>query len=237
MARLSSAAGFFGALATRKFWSFRVIHALSGAALTIAAAGGGIFVTEQLKEQISGLDQAMALANQRYTAIDQALFQFRFAQTNAITFGVLSQNDSLKPEFRKSMVDLMFVTRRMPTEIMMSDIYGADAKAFAADRQAYLDLIEKAKAPTSQADWDAVNNFEFEREAKLFSVQQQLLDDMDVLQSERRAMHDRLSFAITAGFALQQIGFIVVLLAGLVYQSRERADKPPAPPLAPPPSH
>lgn len=221
---------FLGAFATRDFWSFRVIHALSGAALTVAAAGGGLFVTERIKGDIAGLDQQIAFANQRYAAIDQALFQFRFAQTNAITFGVLSANDSLKPEFRKSMVDLMFVTRRMPTEIMMTEIYGADARAFAADRDAYLALIEKAKTATEQSDWDAVNAFEFDRESQLFAVQQKLLATIAGLEDTRRQKHDGLELSITTGFALQQIGFIIVLLAGLVHQHRERFPQPPPAP-------
>ena len=233
MAALSSAVRFLGAFAQRDFWSFRVVHALTGAALTVAAAGGSLFATEQIKGDLAGLDQLIALDNQRYASIDQALFQFRFAQTNAITFGVLSANDSLKPEFRKSMVDLMFVTRRMPTEIMLSDIYNTDAKGFAADRQAYLDLIEKAKTATSQADWDAVNAFEFERESKLFEIQQQLVKQIDNLETARRQKQDQLGFTITLGFALQQIGFIIVLLAGLVHQHRRRDGEALAEPLLP----
>jgi hypothetical protein len=216
----------FGAVATRDFWSFRAVHAIAGGLLTIFGAGEALFVNESIKGEVSAIDGRIDAANQRYTAIDQALFQFRFAQTNAITFGVLSANDSLKPEFRQSMVQLMFVTRRMPTEIMLQHIHVGDDKGFASERQAYLDMIEAAKTATNQADWDAVNKFEFDHESKLFDIQQGILKELDTLDANRREAQKRLDFAIVLGFALQQTGFVVVLLAGLIYQHRRPAEEP-----------
>jgi hypothetical protein len=216
----ASLARYVGPLGQRGFWSFRTIHALTGALLTVLGAGSGVFINENIKHQISDLDSRIEDANQRYQDINQALFQFRFAQTNAITFGVLSANDSLKPEFRQSMVDLMFVTRQMPTEIMLADIHAADQKGFAAARQAYLDLVDKAKKATSQADWDAVNAYEFDQESQLFDIQQKLIAGIDQLKEEKRRLEGQLDFAIVGGFSLQQIGFVVVLLAGLLHQHR-----------------
>jgi hypothetical protein len=216
----------FGAIGTRQFWSFRAVHALAGGLLTIFGAAKGLFVNENIKDELAGINAQIDAANQRYGAIDQALFQFRFAQTNAITFGVLSANDSLKPEFRQSMVQLMFVTRRMPTEIMLQHLHLGDDKGFAAERQAYLDLIEAAKTATSQADWDAVNAFEFTHESKLFDVQQDLVKRIDALEAQKREAQGRLDFAIVLGFALQQTGFVIVLLAGLVHQYRRPGEAP-----------
>ena len=216
----------FGAVATRGFWSFRAIHAIAGGLLTIFGAGEALFVNESIKGEVSAIDGKIDAANQRYTAIDQALFQFRFAQTNAITFGVLSANDSLKPEFRQSMVQLMFVTRRMPTEIMLQHIHFGNDAGFAAERKTYLDLIEAAKIATNQADWDAVNKFEFDHESKLFDIQQGLLKELDGLEADKRAAQKRLDFAIVLGFVLQQSGFVVILLAGLIYQHRRPGEEP-----------
>ena len=216
----------FGSVATRDFWSFRAIHAVAGGLLTIFGAGEALFVNESIKGEVSVIDGRIDAANQRYTAIDQALFQFRFAQTNAITFGVLSANDSLKPEFRQSMVQLMFVTRRMPTEIMLQHLHFGDDKGFAAERQAYLDMIEAATTATNQADWDAVNKFEFDREARLFEIQQAIVKEIDRLEANKRAAQQRLDFAIVLGFVLQQTGFVIVLLAGLIYQHRRPAEEP-----------
>ena len=43
-------------LARRDFWSFKVIHAVLGGLLTLTGACGGIFVTEQIKKQITVVD-------------------------------------------------------------------------------------------------------------------------------------------------------------------------------------
>jgi hypothetical protein len=217
----------FGVLARREFWNPHAYNALAGAVLTVLGAGEAVFVNEGIKRDIAGIDQQIAATGERLAAIDRALFQFRFAQTNAITFGVLSANDALKPEFRKNMVDLMFVTRRLPTEVMLQQIYGLDDAGFQKDRQAYEGLIEAAKAATSQADWNAVNDFEFARESQLFAIEQTALASRDSLAAERRKRESRLTFAITLGFALQQIGFVVVLLSGLL--ARYRPGGAPAP--------
>lgn len=216
------------AVGRRDFWSFRTVHALAGAALTVFGASQALFVNEQIKKEVAGIDGRIAEAGERLAAIDRALFQFRMAQTNAIVMGVLSANDSLRPEFRKNMVELMFVTRRLPTLMMLQQIHPADLAAFNAERDAYAALIDKARAATDQADWDAVGAFEFEQESALFEIEQQILEERDGLVAERRAAASRLDFAIVLGFALQQVGFVVVLLAGLLYQHRGRDAPAPA---------
>jgi hypothetical protein len=216
------------ALGRREFWSFRTLHALAGAALTVFGASEALFVNESIKKEVAGLDGQIAAAGERLAAIDRALFQFRIAQTNAIVMGVLSANDSLRPEFRKNMVELMFVTRRLPTLMMLQQVFPDDLAAFNAKREAYAGLIEKAKAAEDQADWNAVDAFEFEQESRLFEIEQQILEERDRLVAAKRDAAARLDFAIVLGFALQQVGFVVVLLAGLLYQHRQRPDRQPA---------
>jgi len=224
------------ALGRREFWTFRAIHAIAGGLLTILGAGETVFVNEHIRMDISTIDARITAANDRLAAIDRALFQFRFAQTNAITLGVLSANDSLKPQFRQNMVELMFVTRRLPTEVMLQQIYPDDLASFNKYRKIYEDLIETAKKATSQDDWTAVNAFEFDRESQLFNIEQQTLVARDDLVATRRAAQDRLDFAVVLGFALQQIGFVIVLLAGLVRQHHERQNEAAPATPAPAPS-
>lgn len=215
------------AVGRREFWSFRTVHALAGAVLTVFGASEALFVNEAIKKEVAGIDSRIAEAGERLAAIDRALFQFRIAQTNALVMGVLSANDSLKPAFRTSMVELMFVTRRLPTEMMLQQIHPDDLAAFGAARETYLGLIDKARAAIDQADWDAVNAFEFEQEAKLFAIEQEVLAERTRLEADRRAAAARLDFAVVLGFALQQIGFVVVLLAGLLYRHGRQPEPEP----------
>jgi hypothetical protein len=220
-----------GVVGHRDFWSFRTVHALVGALITVFGASEALFVNDRIRHEIGGLDDQIAQKSERLAAIDRALFQFRFAQTNALVLGVLSANDSLRPEFRINVVQLMFVTRRLPTEMMLAQIYDTDKPAFDRERKTYLDLIEAAKLAKNQADWDAVNSFEFAQESRLFEIEQAELEARDALQADKRVAQRRLDFAILLGFALQQIGFVVVLLAGLLYQHRQRPlAAEPAPP-------
>jgi len=221
MALLASVTHSLSALGSRQFWTFRAIHTLAGGLLTILGAGEAVFINEDIRLEITRLDQQIAAASERLATIDRALFQFRFAQTNALTLGVLSANDSLKPEFRQSMVSLMFVTRTLPTEMMLQQIDLNDPAAFQKDRSDYLALVEAAKTATNQADWDSVSAFEFKREAALFEIEQQVLKTRDELVARRSDAQSHLSFAVTLGFVLQQLGFVAVLMAGLLYQHRD----------------
>jgi hypothetical protein len=214
---------FLGALGRRDFWRFRTVQALTGAALTVSGAAEALFVNERIGREMEAIEGAIAAASQRQGAIDQALFQLRFSQINGITLGVLSVGDSVRPELRQSLLDLQFVVRQMPTEIMLQQLHAGDAAAFAADRQTYLDLIAAAKADSAVADWDAVNAFEFDREGRLFDLQQATIGYIGDLETARRNKQAEMDFAVRLGFALQQIGFVVVLLSGLIHQHQQRA--------------
>jgi hypothetical protein len=111
--------------------------------------------------------------------------------------------------------------------MMLQQIHPDDVAAFGTARATYLDLIEKARAATDQADWDAVNAFEFAQEAKLFDIEQRVYAERDRLAADKRAAAARLDFAVVLGFALQQIGFVVVLLAGLLYRHNRHPEPEP----------
>ena len=62
--------------------------------------------------------------------------------------------------------------------------------------------------------------YEYQQEVKLDGIQQQLVTTVDALKDQKRGMEGSLDLAIVAGFALQQVGFVIVLLAGLLHQHR-----------------
>ncbi len=199
-----------------------------------------LWINQVIKGEVASIENRIAFVNDRYHAIDQALFQFRFAQTNALTFGVMSASETIRPEFRKSMIDLMFITRKLPGETMLQEINFNNAAAFQAERKAYLDLIEQAQKAESQADWDAVSAFEFAHEEQLFNIQQAMLTQLSSLEAEKRTRSASLETAVFGGFAIQQLGFVLVLLAGLLYQHRQGAALPPVepkPPVTPATAH
>ena len=85
-------------LARREFWSFKVIHALIGGLLTVTGACGGIFITEQIKKQISGVDSQMSEVTQRIDSIERALSQFQVLQAQGVLLGALSAGDGMRED-------------------------------------------------------------------------------------------------------------------------------------------
>jgi len=218
MAVGTSLATSFRALGSREFWSFKVVHALIGAVLTLAGAAGGIFGTEHIKQSIAAVDGSIAEATRRIESIERALFQFRVIQTNGLMLAALSANEGLRSEYRASFLALSFALRKAPTAKMLEELYSNDVEAFKRGRAEHERLIAAAQPANDKAAWDAVLLFELEQERELAALQQRFYDARFAFQEKRRALNHRLATATIGGFVLQQFGFVVVLLAGLVHQ-------------------
>jgi hypothetical protein len=204
------------AIGRRDFWTARTVPGVIGGVLTVLGAGGGVFIGGSLLDAIDRQDQLLAEQRERIAAIDRALFEFRIIQSNGLMLGVLAANGAVPVDFRASMNRLMFVLREGPTERMLAEIHAADAPSFMARRAEYLGLVEAAKPADDRATWDAVLNFEMERERELMRIADAYRRQTFAVEAERRALQARLSGTTVAGFVLQQLGFFIVLLAGLV---------------------
>lgn len=206
------------ALARRDFWTFKVVHAVLGGALTIAGACGGIFVTEQIRKQISGVDGGIAEASRRIDSIERALYQFQLLQTQGVLLGALSAGDSMREDFRRSFMQLGFLVRKGPTARMIQELNASDLAAFRRAREEHERLVEAALPANDKTAWDTLLKFEMDHETKLRDLQDKFLDTRYTLAARRRSLEGWLESATTWGFVLQQLGFVVVLLAGLVHQ-------------------
>ena len=206
------------ALARRDFWTFKVVHAVLGGALTVIGACGGIFVTEQIRKQISGVDGSIAEASRRIDSIERALYQFQLLQTQGVLLGALSAGDSMREDFRRSFMQLGFLVRKGPTARMIQELNAGDLAAFRRAREEHERLVEAALPANDKTAWDTLLKFEMDHETKLRDLQDKFLDTRYTLAARRRSLDAWLESATTWGFVLQQLGFVVVLLAGLVHQ-------------------
>jgi hypothetical protein len=209
------------AVSRREFWTFRVIHAVLGAVLTISGAAGALFVNDQIRKAAAALDSQIAETFRRTESIERALFQMQLIQTNGLMLGALSANEGLRQEYRASFLALSFVMRQGPTSRILQELNLHDVEGFRRGREHYLRLIEAAKPANDKAAWDAVLAFEMEQEQKLFELQQRFYDRRFVLQERKRWLDGWLDTATMIGFIVQQTGFVVILLAGLVHQHRQ----------------
>ena len=205
-------------LARREFWTFKVIHAVIGGLLTVAGACGGIFVTEQIRKQIGDVDSAIADAARRVDSIERALYQFQLLQTQGVLLGALSTGGSLREEFRASFLQLGFLIRKGPTARMIQELNATNLTEFRRLREEHEKLVEAALPANDKAAWDALLKFEMEHESKLRALQDQFQNTRHALTERRRTLDRWLETATTWGFILQQLGFVIVLLTGLVHQ-------------------
>jgi hypothetical protein len=205
-------------LARRDFWTFKVVHAVFGGVLTITGACGGIFVTEQIRKQISDVDGSIAEASRRIDSIERALYQFQLLQTQGVLLGALSAGDSMREDFRRSFMQLGFLVRKGPTARMIQELNAGDLATFRREREEHERLVEAALPANDKAAWDTLLKFEMDRETRLRDLQDKFLNTRYTLAARRRSLDGWLESATTWGFILQQLGFVVVLLAGLVHQ-------------------
>lgn len=211
-------------LRRRDFWTFKVVHAVLGGLLTVTGACGGIFVTEQIRMQIADVDSSIADSARRIDAIERALYQFQLLQTQGVLLGALSAGDGMREEFRRSFMQLGFLVRRGPTARMIQELNSSDLAAFRREREEHEKLVEAALPADDKAAWDALLKFEMDREGRLRDLQSKFLDMRYALAARRRELDGWLNSATVWGFILQQLGFVIVLLAGLVHQHSGHAD-------------
>jgi hypothetical protein len=198
-------------LTRREFWTFKVVHAVLGGLLTVTGACGGIFVTEQIRKQIAEVDSSIADSARRVDGIERALYQFQLLQTQGVLLGALSAGDGMREEFRRSFMQLGFLVRN-------------DLATFRREREEHEKLVEAALPADNKEAWDALLKFEMDREGRLRDLQSKFLDMRYALAARRRELDGWLNSATVWGFILQQLGFVIVLLAGLVHQHGGRAD-------------
>ena len=208
-------------LARREFWTFKVIHAVLGGVLTLTGACGGILITEQIRKQISDIDGTIADASRRVDSIERALYQFQLLQTQGVLLGALSTGGGLREEFRTSFLQLGFLIRKGPTARMIQELNSTNLAEFRRLRTEHEKLVEAALPANDKAAWDALLKFEMDQESKLRELQDRFLNTRYALSERRRTLDRWLESATTWGFILQQLGFVIVLLAGLVHQHGE----------------
>lgn len=206
----------------RDFWSFKVVHTLLGSLLTVAGAAGALFVGDGLQKQIADMENRIAAAQSRVETIGNTLLQFRVVQSNGVLLGALSSSDAVRPDYRESFIQLMFVLRRGPALAIVGELHSQDLDAFHRERDELDRLMGLATAPErTKQTWDDVLTFEMTREGQLMELQDSLRTLILTLQAEQRRLAARRDASTLFGFVVQQLGFVVVLLAGLVYQHAE----------------
>jgi hypothetical protein len=218
----------------RSFWSFQVVHTLLGGALTVGGAVGALTIGDGLQRSITGVDGRIAEIQERLESINSTLVQFRVVQSNGVILGALASGDGLRDEYREPFVKLMFTLRRTPAMSLIREIYPADLANFNKERDE-LDRLQTAAMAEDRTlkSWDDFLAFEMTREMQVMDLQSRLLQEKYDLQSRRQGLQVSLDTATTAGFVVQQIGFVVILLAGLIYQhvrGRVGHDRDPPPP-------
>jgi hypothetical protein len=220
------AAAFWEGLRTflqKEFWSFEVAHAVLGGALTVAGACGALFINNGLRERIATVDDQIAALDRRIETIGSVLAQFRVVQSNGVILGALSTNDAVRSEYREHFTNLMFVLRRGPALSLLGELHADDVVAFRRQRDELDELIAAAVAPNREKrTWDEFLEFEMSREAQVMEMQERFRVDRYRLLDERRNLESSVDTATMAGFILQQLGFVVILMAGLVHQHTRR---------------
>jgi hypothetical protein len=229
MARGQSIIGGLRVLARGEFWSFKVVHALLGGLLTIGGAFGALLVGDGLKKQLETINGQIATIDARLESIRSTLVQFRVVQSNGVILGALSTGEGVRSEYRESFIQLMFVLRRAPALALVGELYPEDVEAFRRERDELDRLMALAVATErTKQSWDDVLTFEMTREGELMDLQDRFLVDRAALQAGRRSLEASIDTATFTGILVQQIGFVVILLAGLIHQHAERRAAPPA---------
>jgi hypothetical protein len=218
MAVMSALAHSVGTLGRRDFWTFKVVHAVLGAVLTIAGASGGIFITDHIRKDILRVDGAIAENTHRTESIERAVSQFQLLQTEGVLLGALSTGDAIRPEMRKQFQNLGFLIRKGSSTRMIDELNADNLPGLMRERAEQNRLVDAAVAAKELSAWDELLKFEMGLEQRVRALQDKVQTGRARLLEQRRDLESRLAVTTNWTFILQQLGFFIVLLAGLIHQ-------------------
>ena len=140
-------------------------------------------------------------------------------QSNGVILGALSTGGAMAPDFRELFTQLMFTLRRSPALSLVAELHPNDVTKFRAETEELNRRIAFAVAPErTQQSWADVLEFEMTRERQVMDLQGSLMTERLALQSRKRELEASKDSATMTGFVVQQLGFVVILLAGLVHE-------------------
>ena len=206
-------------LARGEFWSFQVMHALFGGLLTVGGAVGALFIGDGLQRSIADVDGQISTLDARLESIKGTLAQFRVVQSNGIILGALASGSALRPEYSDSFTQLMFTLRHGPAMALLGELYLFDPAGLTRE-SAELDKLQAAASAPGHTlrSWDDFLAFEMTREKEVMDLQSTFLDRKVKLEGTRQHLQASLDTATTTGIIVQQVGFVLILLAGLIHQ-------------------
>ncbi|MEJ1936884.1 hypothetical protein WDZ92_42365 [Nostoc sp. NIES-2111] len=231
MAKLVRRAGeWIGALATREFWTARTINAVLGATLTIGAGLASVGVGDGLRKQIADIEEEVRSINGHIDTIERAMFEFQLFESTGTLIQVLSLNQSIPDQARSAFRELMYIDRRHAYLVILSELY-PQVERWRARKEEYDKVTEGARAGDREQA-DKVVLMERDDTIAARRLQGELIDRRFTLVERKDHVQQRLNFFTMLGFTVQQVGFVLVLFAGLVSQhltERKKEPKPPAP--------
>lgn len=232
MAKLVQKAGeWVGTLATREFWTARTINAVLGAALTIGAGLASVGVGDGLRKQIADIEEDIRSTNGHIDTIERAMFEFQLFESTGTLIQVLSLNQSIPEQARSAFRQLMYIDRRHAYLVILSELY-PEVERWRARKEEY-DKVSEGAREGDREQADKVILMERDDTIAARRLQGELIDKRYGLVEKKDHVQQRLNFFTMLGFTVQQVGFVLVLFAGLVSQHfSERKKEPKAPPPA-----
>ena len=135
----------------------------------------------------------------------------------------------MRADSAPSFLQLGFLVRKGPTARMIQELNATDLADFRREREAHEKMVEAALPADDKAAWDSAAGLrDADTRASCAICTDSFLDARFALTERRRTLDRWLETATAWGFILQQLGFVIVLLAGLVHQ--HGAEPKPRPP-------
>jgi hypothetical protein len=223
---------WIGALAKREFWTARTINAVLGATLTIGAGLASVGVGDGLRKQIADIDEDIRSTNSHIDMIERAMFEFQLFESTGTLIQVLSLNQSIPDQARSAFRELMYIDRRHAYLVILSEIY-PQVERWRARKEEY-DMVTEGARAGDREQADKVILMERDDTIAARRLQGEMIDKRYTLVERKDHVQQRLNFFTMLGFTVQQVGFVLVLFAGLVSQHLSERKKDPTLPKSEP---
>jgi hypothetical protein len=207
---------------SRQFWTWTTIQSVVGAFVSMAAVVFSLTIDDRLVGEIDELDGIIAFADKTNGEITRATFQYDLFNTTGTMIRFSVFNPGIPPELRENIQQLGLLNKRRAMRDVLSILH-RDADAYLAVSKDYDAVFEPAmtggvKERQTLLDW------EFARLADVLKHQGDIINGGAEARSAKASLERKRGQYALASTLVQQLGLVIVLLAGLAAEHGPRRE-------------
>ena len=198
---------------SREFWTWTTIQSVVGATVSIVAVIFSLTLDARLVAEIDELDSVISFTDKTNGEITRATFQYDLFNTTGTMIRFSVFNPGIPADLRENIQQLGLLNKRRAMRDVLSILH-PQVDAFLAAVKDY-DVVFEPAMTGGVKEKQALLDWEFARLADVLQHQRDVITGGAEARKAKDALERRREQYSLASTLIQQLGLVIVLLAGL----------------------